>query len=71
MGVRVGGTEPTSQHVCGHGVDFGFCFEHAEKCLSIGLADANCYVGPVPYSIGDCIQCPRVNHNEKEIHIYV
>ena len=31
MGVRVGGTEPTSQHVCGHGVDFGFCFEHDEK----------------------------------------
>lgn len=30
----VGGTEPTSQHVCGHGVDFGFCFEHAEKCLT-------------------------------------
>lgn len=38
VGVRVGGTEPTSQQACRHGVDFGFCFECFEKCLSREVA---------------------------------
>ena len=60
-------TQRHREQACGcQGVGGG-----GEKHWGLGLADANCYVGPISYSIGDCIQCPRVSHNEKEMHIYV